>query len=80
MLECTRWFLIEAAIRGHGVTLGTRYLLDRELECGRLTRLSDFSVKSGRGYYLKLNNDLPFRDDVGLIHDWLRDNRIGNGR
>ncbi|MFC6671061.1 LysR substrate-binding domain-containing protein [Marinobacterium aestuariivivens] len=68
--------LVDAAARGHGVTLGTRYLLDLELQSGRLARLSDFSVRSGRGYYLMLNNEQPYREEVGLIHQWLREFRV----
>lgn len=68
--------LVDAATRGHGVTLGTRYLLDLELQSGKLARLSNLSVKSGRGYYLMLNNNQPFRDEVGLIHQWLQDYRV----
>jgi LysR family transcriptional regulator, glycine cleavage system transcriptional activator len=64
--------LVDAATRGHGVTLGTRYLLDSELQSGRLMRLSGHSVRSGRGYYLMLNGDQPYREEVGLIHQWLR--------
>lgn len=64
--------LVDAAIRGHGVTLGTERLLDAELRSGRLSRLSRFSVRSGRGYYLLLNNEYLYHRDIALIHQWLR--------
>lgn len=63
--------LVDAATRGHGVTLGTRYLLDQELQNGRLARLSTFSVRSGRGYYLMSNNDQPYRHEVAQLRAWL---------
>lgn len=63
--------LVDAATRGHGVTLGTRYLLDREIASGRLARLSSLSVRSGRGYYLMSNKGRPYHPDVEQLHSWL---------
>lgn len=63
--------LVDAATRGHGVTLGTRYLLDQELKDGRLARLSTFSVRPGRGYHLMSNNEQPYRYEVSQLHAWL---------
>lgn len=68
--------LVDAAMRGHGVTLGTETLLDAELASGRLARLSEVSVRSGRGYFLMRNEERPWREDLALIHQWLQDFRI----
>lgn len=65
--------VVDAATRGHGVTLGTRYLLDQELQSGRLARLSTYSVRSGRSYYLMSNDRLPYRHEVAQLHAWLSD-------
>ncbi|RQR35453.1 LysR family transcriptional regulator [Burkholderia sp. Bp9143] len=63
--------LVDAAIRGRGVTLGTRYLLDGELRSGRLARLSSVSVRPGRGYFLMRNDQRPKRPEVEQLYDWL---------
>ncbi|MGI9463136.1 MAG: LysR substrate-binding domain-containing protein [Aestuariivirgaceae bacterium] len=44
--------LIEAAKNGHGVALGWRNLVDRELACGALVKPIDQSVVSDFAYYL----------------------------
>ncbi|WP_157953571.1 LysR substrate-binding domain-containing protein [Zobellella maritima] len=59
-LKISRYFnnyivLLDAAERGLGVTLGSRYLLDNKLKNGALVRLADFSMHSGRSYYLAAN-------------------------
>lgn len=63
--------LIDAATRGQGVTLGTRYLLDQELKSGRLARISSFSMRSGRNYFLMINNEHYYRQEIVLMHSWL---------
>jgi len=63
--------LVDAAARGHGVTLGTKHLLDEELISGRLTRLSTISVRFGRGYYLMSNTAHPERSEVTVLRHWL---------
>lgn len=63
--------LVDAATRGHGVTLGTRYLLDQELKSGRLTRLSNYIVKSGRSYFLMANNERYLCKEVSQMREWL---------
>lgn len=63
--------LVDAAIRGRGVTLGTRYLLDGEIRSGTLTRLSSLSVCSGRGYFLMRNGQRPLRPEVEQLYNWI---------
>jgi len=63
--------LVDAAASGHGVTLGTKVLLDQELINGRLARLSSISVKFGRGYYLLTNTTHPERSEVAMLRNWL---------
>lgn len=64
--------LIDAAKRGQGITLGTRYLIDSKLQEGQLVRLSDFSVLSGRSYWLALNEAKPITEDTLLFFEWLK--------
>ncbi|WP_116474154.1 LysR substrate-binding domain-containing protein [Zobellella maritima] len=63
--------LIDAAERGQGVTLGSRYLLDNKLRSGSLVRLTEFSMHSGRSYFLAVNEARPQTEEVRLIHQWL---------
>lgn len=65
--------LVDAAIRGRGVTLGTRYLLDAEIRSARLARLSSLNVRSGRGYFLMRNGQRPVRPEVEQVHRWIAD-------
>lgn len=64
--------LIDAAKRGLGITLGTRYLLDRKLADGELIRVSDYSVSSGRSYWLAINESLSEAGEGRLLANWLR--------
>ncbi|RQZ06853.1 LysR family transcriptional regulator [Burkholderia sp. Bp9031] len=63
--------LVDAAIRGRGVTLGTRYLLDSEIRSGRLAPLSTLSVRPGRGYFLMRNSLRPIRPEVEQLYNWI---------
>lgn len=63
--------LVDAATRGHGVTIGTRYLLDHELRSQRLAKFSSLTVSSGRGYYLMTNLGRPYRDETIELRDWI---------
>ncbi|MDO6565288.1 LysR substrate-binding domain-containing protein [Amphritea sp. 1_MG-2023] len=70
--------LIDAAKRGQGVTLGTRHLIDSKLKDGQLCRVSDFSVLSGRRYWLVLNEAKPITEDCQLLFDWLEHYEASN--
>lgn len=48
--------LVDAAVAGQGVILGWRHLVRRELAEGRLVRLLDHPLNTGRVYYLKIND------------------------
>ena len=63
--------LIDSAVHGQGVTLGTRYLLDQELKNNNLIRISPFSMRSGRHYFLMTNSERYHRNEIKLMHDWL---------
>jgi DNA-binding transcriptional LysR family regulator len=64
--------LIDSAKRGLGITLGTRYLIDSKLKEKQLIRLSDFSVFSGRSYWLALNESKAMNDNTRRFYDWLK--------
>lgn len=64
--------LVDAAKRGQGITLGTRYLIDSKLADKQLIRLADFSVRSGRSYWLALNESKSINEDAKVFYDWLK--------
>jgi len=64
--------LIDAAKRGQGIALGTRYLLDDKLADGELVRVADMNMYSGRNYWIALNNAKPLNRKIMGIYDHLR--------
>ena len=64
--------LVDAAKRGQGITLGTRYLIDGKLADKQLIRLADFSVRSGRSYWLALNESKSINEDAKAFYEWLK--------
>jgi len=63
--------LVSAAEHSQGITLGTRYLLDEQIALGRLVRVSDFTYRSGRAYYLGRNNFRLSSADADVMHKWI---------
>lgn len=64
--------LIDAAKRGQGIALGSRYLMDDKLARGDLVRVGKTSMKSGRNYWIALNNSRPLSRKVLAVYDFLR--------
>lgn len=65
--------LLQAAIDGQGVALGTARLLDAVLEDGTLVRPLAEEYHTGRGYYLALPARRPVSPRVTALYDWLLD-------
>lgn len=63
--------LLEAAVEGQGVALGTGRLLDHLLADGALVRPMDAEFRTGRGYYLALPARREPRARSRAFHDWL---------
>lgn len=63
--------LIDAAERGQGITLGSRYLLDNKLKNGSLVRMNECSMLSGLSYYLSINEERSKTEEVQKIYQWL---------
>ncbi len=61
----------DAAIRGLGVTLGRRPLLDDDIESGRLIPLFDQSIPSGMGYWLVTSQTDFQKPEVKLFRRWM---------
>jgi DNA-binding transcriptional LysR family regulator len=63
--------LLQAALDGQGVAIGTRYLLDPLLASGRLVRPVAHSMRTGRAYYLTRRRDVPLTSSAAAFRQWL---------
>ncbi len=63
--------LIQAACQGQGVGLGWGTLVERYLQDGSLVRLTDDSLKTGRGYYVIKRRGIRLRADTQTLFDWI---------
>jgi LysR family glycine cleavage system transcriptional activator len=61
----------DAAVRGLGVTLGRRPLLDDDIDSGRLIPLFDQSIPSGMGYWLVTSQTDFQKPEVKLFKRWM---------
>lgn len=66
---------INAALAGDGVALGSRALIARHLEEGRLVALGSKSLSTGFGYYLGLPRGREVGPAVRALHDALLQQR-----
>lgn len=62
---------MQAAIRGEGVALGRRTLIEEELAAGQLVRLFDLRLKSQMAYYIVYPPRAIERPKVRALRDWL---------
>ena len=65
--------LLQAAVEGQGVALGTAHLVDPLLADGTLVRPMRESYRTSRGYYLVLPVGAVPSAIVAAVGDWLRD-------
>lgn len=63
--------LLQAAIDGQGVALGTARMLDPLLAEGTLVRPMAAEYRTGRGYWLSLPAQGPLNPRAEALHDWL---------
>jgi LysR family glycine cleavage system transcriptional activator len=61
----------EAAMRGLGVVLGRRPLVDDDIESGRLVPLVGRTIPSGSGYWLVTSQTDFQKPEVKLVRHWL---------
>jgi DNA-binding transcriptional LysR family regulator len=69
--------LLQAAIEGQGIAIGTRHLLDRPMRDGTLVRPLKESYRTGRGYYLALPVGQTHRPWTLRFRDWLLKDLLG---
>jgi len=67
----------DAAIRGLGVVLGRRPLVDGEIASGRLVALADRSIASGSSYWLVTAQTEFEKPEVKLFRRWLSSELAG---
>jgi len=63
--------LLQAALDGEGIALGTEHLLDPLLADGRLTRPLDATYRTGRGYYIALPAEGVHPSGALAFRSWL---------
>lgn len=63
--------LMDAARRGQGIALGTAQLVDQQLAEGSLHRVGRLEVKSGRSYWLGVNESRAERPGLQMFYHWL---------
>ena len=61
----------DAAIRGLGVALGRRPMVDDDIDSGRLVTLADREIPSGSGYWLVTSQAEFQKPEVKLFTRWL---------
>jgi len=61
----------DAAVRGLGVVLGRRPLVDADVETGSLVPLADETISSGSGYWLVTSPTEFQKPEVKLFRRWL---------
>lgn len=64
--------LIDAALGGDGVILGWRHLVQHLVQQGRLVRLLDCPLDTGRSYYMKVNQEADGNPIVQMFIDHLK--------
>ena len=62
---------VQAAIRGEGVALGRRALIEEELAAGKLVHLFDLRLKAQMAYYIVYPPRAIERPTVRAFRDWL---------
>ncbi len=63
--------LLQAVLRGQGIALGWRHLVDGELRAGHLVQAVPDSYRSGLGLYLVAPQAGPMKWGAKVFRDWL---------
>jgi LysR family glycine cleavage system transcriptional activator len=64
--------VLDATLEGRGVALARSALYARDLEAGRLVRLTDFVYPVTHDYYIVYPNSPPKLKQIQQLHRWLR--------
>jgi len=63
--------LLQAAVAGQGIALGSRLLAGEDLAAGRLVVAFDQALKSKQSWYLVCSDTHLARPSIRLFHDWV---------
>jgi LysR family glycine cleavage system transcriptional activator len=63
--------LVQAAIDGQGVAMGSSLIVDEHIRSGRLVRLFDHILRPDEGYYIVYPKAHRQRQNVRLFKNWL---------
>lgn len=61
---------IDAARRGQGLVLTSPWLIEEDVECGRLVQLFGHSLITGKGYYVVHGIDRPLSAGGQALYEW----------
>lgn len=70
---------IGEALKGAGIALGSISLLEPKIRSGHLERVSENSLKTGRGYHLGMPEDRKISDNMQQVIDFLIASCAGDG-
>jgi LysR family glycine cleavage system transcriptional activator len=65
--------VMQAALEGQGVSLGTFPFVDRELKAGKLVKPFDIELKPTRSFYLLAKPSSERTPEVASVIRWLLD-------
>ena len=63
--------LIQATLKGQGIGLGWKTLVDEHINSGELVKPFDLSLKTNRGYYVLRQSNKKFSSDANLLFEWI---------
>ncbi|OUR79251.1 hypothetical protein A9Q83_05315 [Alphaproteobacteria bacterium 46_93_T64] len=69
---------LSAAKAGAGILLGSRPLIDHEINSGELAEISDIQYVSDNGHFLTYEADIPLNQTEQSLLRWFKQNSINN--
>jgi len=63
--------VIQAVMEGQGIALGWRHLTERLIDAGLLVRVTDHSLRTGKGYYVVWPRARELSTSMTRVRDWL---------
>lgn len=72
-LRCTLYTdAVQAALRGQGITLGWKRMVQDDLAAGRLVRLTEAIIQPDEGYYAVIPHGKEFSPVMQTLVNWMR--------
>lgn len=64
---------LDAAIAGQGIALASRFLVQRDLQAGRLVQPMDMTINGGQNFYLLAPRHARKLAHAGAVREWILD-------